>query len=413
MQEKENDWPLIPRERYLSQLRAGRDTDFIKVLTGIRRCGKSTILRMFMDELRASGIGDGDIVYIDFDEDPEALPRTGGELAAYVGERLEPGRGRYLFFDEIQNVERWEDAVVSFYDRGADVYVTGSNSRMLSSDLSTKLSGRQVEIHVMPPVFSEYIEFRSRSGRSVEELFRDFLRDGGMPAIALSEDLPSKVLIPQMLDGMYSTVYRKDIEERHSIRGSSVMSNLIRFMMRNISCRTSPKNIAGSLSSKGQKISVPTVRDYLGYMTDAYLMTRSERMDSSTMGYLETTDKFYAADLGVRNTVTPMRDGDMSAMIENVVFNELRYRYGMVVTFDVDGKEIDFVADPMGRRRYFQVCMSIADDATRARELRPLREVGDNYPKTVITLDAYPAEDIEGIRIMRLLDWLLESGGSS
>ena len=402
------EWPRIPRERYLSKLRAGRDTDFIKVLTGIRRCGKSTILGMFMDELRASGVGDGDIVYIDFDEDPESLPRTGVELVRYVRERLVPGRGRYLFFDEIQNVEDWEEAVVSFYDDGADVYVTGSNSQMLSSEISTRLSGRQLEIHVMPLVFSEYLEFRKGSGRSAEELFADFMRDGGMPAIALSEDMPSRVLIPQMLEGMYSTVYRKDIEERRRIRGSSMMSNLIRFMMRNISCRTSPKNIAGSLSSRRQRISAPTVQDYLGYITDAYLMTRSERMDSSTMDYLETTDKFYATDLGVRNVVSPMRDGDVSAMIENIVFNELRYRHGTVVTFDVDGREVDFVADPMGRRMYFQVCMSIADDATRERELRPLRDVGDNYPKTVITLDRYPVDDIGGIRVVRLLDWLQE-----
>lgn len=400
------DWPRMPREKYLSELRAGRDTEFIKVLTGIRRCGKSTILGMFMDELRASGVEDGNIVYIDFDEDPESLPRDGSELITYVRDRLEPGRGRYLFFDEIQNVEGWEEAVVSFYDRGADVYITGSNSQMLSSEIATRLSGRHLEIHVMPLVFSEYLEFRKDSGKTVDELFSDFMRDGGMPAVALSEDLPSRSLIPQILEGMYSTVYRKDIEERHSIRGSSMMSNLIRFMMRNISCRTSPRNIAGNLSSKRQRISAPTVQDYLDYITEAFLMTRSERMDSSTMDYLETSDKFYATDLGVRNIVSPMRDGDVSAMIENIVFNELRFRYGKVVTFDVDGKEIDFVADPMGSRSYYQVCMSIADDATRERELRPLRDVRDNYPKTVITLDRYPVDDIEGIRIVRLIDWL-------
>lgn len=409
MSRRVQDWPLIPRERYLSQLRAGKDAGFIKVLTGIRRCGKSTILRMFVDELLSSGTPKSDIVYIDFDEDPEALPGTGAELLAYVRDRLEPGRGRYLFFDEVQNVESWEEAIVSFYDRGADVYVTGSNSQMLSSELSTRLSGRQVEIHVTPLVFSEYIEFRKGSGRSREELFSDFMRHGGMPAVALSEDLPSRALIPQILEGMYSTVYRRDVEERHNIRGSSMMSNLIRFMMRNISCRTSPRNIAGSLSSKGQRISAPTVQDYLGYITDAYLMTRAERMDSSTMDYLETTDKFYATDLGVRNTVSPMRDGDVSAVIENIVFNELRHRHGTVVTFDVDGREIDFVADPMGRREYFQVCMSIVDDSTRERELRPLRDVGDNYPKTVITWERYPVDDIGGIKVVTLLDWLTDT----
>lgn len=413
MSKSDTEWPRIPREKYLSELRAGRDTDFIKVLTGIRRCGKSTILEMFMDELRDSGVRDEDIVYIDFDEDPENLPKDGSELMAYVRDRLNPGSGRYLFFDEVQNVEGWEDAIISFYDRKADVYVTGSNSQMLSSEIATRLSGRHLEIHVMPLVFSEYLEFRKNRGKTAEELFSDFMRHGGMPAVALSEDLPSRSLIPGILEGMYSTVYRKDIEERHSIRGSSMLSNLIRFMMRNISCRTSPRNIAGNLSSKRQKISAPTVQDYLDYITEAFLMTRSERMDSSTMDYLETSDKFYATDLGVRNIVSPMRDGDVSAMIENIVFNELRYRYKSVVTFDVEGREIDFVADPMGSRRYYQVCMSIADDNTRERELRPLREVGDNYPKTVITLDRYPVDDIEGIRIVRLIDWLQEVRGTS
>ena len=407
MTESDTDWPKIPREKYLSKLRAGRGTDFIKVLTGIRRCGKSTILKMFIDELRASGVRDEDIVYIDFDEDPENLPKNGSELAAYVRDRLEPGRGRYLFFDEIQNVEDWEDAIISFYDKEADVYVMGSNSHMLSSEIATRLSGRQYEVHVMPLVFSEYVEFRKSSGKTADELFADFMRHGGMPAVALSEDLPSRVLIPEILEGVYSTVYRKDVEGRHSIRGSSMLSNLIRFMMRNISCRTSPRNIAGNLSSRKQKISAPTVQDYLDYIAEAFLMTRSERMDSSTMDYLETSDKFYATDLGVRNVVSPMRDGDVSAMIENIVFNELRYRHSDVVTFDVDGKEIDFVADPMGSRSYYQVCMSIADDATRERELRPLRDVRDNYPKTVITLDRYPVDDIEGIRVVRLIDWLL------
>lgn len=407
MSKKDTDWPTIPREKYLSLLRAGRDTDFIKVLTGIRRCGKSTMLRIFMDELRSSGVHDEDMVYVDFDSDPESLPKNSSDLTAYVGARLEPGKGKYLFFDEIQNVEYWEEAVASFYSKGADVYITGSNSQMLSSELSTKLSGRHIEIHVMPLVFSEYIEFRKDSGKTTDELFSDYMRDGGMPAVAISEDHPSKVLIPQILEGIYSTVYRKDVEERHSIRGSSMMSNLIRFMMRNISCRTSPKNIAGSLSTKRQKISAPTVQDYLDYITEAYLMTRSERMDSSTMDYLETTDKFYATDLGVRNIVSPMRDGDVAVMIENIVFNELRFRHGTVVTFDVDGSEIDFVTDPMGKRMYFQVCMSISDKSTRERELRPLRNVGDNYPKTVITLDRYPVDDIEGIRIVGLMDWLL------
>ncbi len=407
MPETPDDWPVIPRERYLRMLRDGRDAPFIKVITGIRRCGKSTIMSMFARELLDSGVPEDRIIHIDFERDPDAPIADWESLLDHVRGRLEPGRGRYILLDEVQDVDGWERAVRSLFESGADVYVTGSNSQMLSSEISTRLSGRTVEIHVMPLVFSEYVAFR-RQGVPVDAMFQDYLVHGGMPAVALLEDTPARAMIPQHLDGIYGTVYRRDIEERHSIRGSSTMSDLIRFMMRNIGCRTSPKNIAGSLSGAGMRVSAPTVQDYLDLITGAYLMTRSERIDSRTMGCLRTTDKFYAADLGVRNVIAPMRDGDLAMMIENIVFNELRFRYGSVATFDVDGREVDFVADPMGRRMYFQVCMGIGDEGTRERELRPLRDLGDNYPKTVITWERYPVDDIDGVRVVALLDWLLE-----
>lgn len=401
-------WPKIPRPVYQEQLRRSRGTDFVKVLTGIRRSGKSTILRMFIEELRGSGVSDDDIVYINFDIDQETLPADSAELTEYVNKRLTPGRGKYLFFDEIQNVKEWEIAVTSFYEKHADVYITGSNSQTLSSDLATKLSGRTLGIHVMPLSFSEYMVFRKGSGMSGDELLSDYIRDGGLPAVALLKGTPASPLIRQILEGVYGTVYRKDIDLRYQIRNQSVMENIIRFMMRNIGSRTSPGNIAGKLSSRRIKVAVATVEDYMDYIAGAYLMYRSQRIDSDTGEYMVTSDKFYASDLGVRNVIAPMREGEMAGLIENVVFSELMYRYGEVATYDVDGKEIDFIADPKNRPRYFQVCMSIADDATRERELKPLKALGDNYPKTVITLERFPSDDIDGIRIVSLTDWMRE-----
>ncbi len=396
----------IPREHYLAKLRAAKDTDLIKVISGIRRCGKSTLMRMFMDNLVENGVSPEELLFIDFDRDSEDIPRDHASLSAYVESILSPGPGKYLFLDEVQNVDGWEASVASFYSQGFDVYVTGSNSQMLSSELATKLSGRCVEIHVAPLAFSEYMLFRE--GEDAERLFGDYIRDGGLPRVARMEDELAKDIIPETLEGVYNTVFVKDVAERHSVRAPAVLNSIVRFMMRNIGDRTSPRGISNYLTSQGIKVSHVTAEEYMSYIVDAYLMSRAERIDIKTKECLRTSDKFYAADLGVRNRMASFRLDDLDGILENVVYNELVYRYGKAAVCDVGGKEIDFIAGAGGSTMYFQVSLSILDKGTREREMAPLRAVQDNYPKTIIVYDRIPTIDADGIRIVNVVDWLLE-----
>lgn len=402
----ESDW--FPREHYMEKLRASRDQPFIKVITGIRRCGKSTLMEMFADEVIDSGVPEDRILRMNFDIDSPDTPGDHSELTARVESVLSPGPGTYLFFDEVQNVDGWEVSVASFYTKGADVYITGSNSQMLSSELATKLSGRCIEIRVHPLSFSEYLVFRQGSGKRDDELFDDFIRDGSLPAVARMEDGPASAMIPETLEGTYSTVFLKDVIGRHSLRNPAMLDNVVRYMMRNIGDRTSSRNAANYMRSNGLKVAHATLEEYISYVTEAFLMVRAERIDSKTKEYLRTADKFYSTDLGIRNRIARFRAEDIDGILENVVHNELLYRYGNAAVCDVDGKEIDFVSETDGSQMYFQVCMNIGDEATRERELRPLRAIRDNYPKTVIVYDRFPLRDIDGIRIVGIVEWLTE-----
>lgn len=399
------DWEVIPREHYLAKLRASKDTPFIKVLTGIRRCGKTTILRSFREELISDGVAREDILSIDFDKDSVDLPTNHRELTDYVMSRIVPGRGKYLFFDEIQIVEDWEISISSFFEAHADVYITGSNSQMLSSEIATRLSGREVEIHVQPLTFSEYTVFRK--GVPEDVLFNEYIRYGGLPAVAMIMDTPARAIVPEVIAGIYNTVYVKDVENRHKLRGSARLQNLLRYVMRNIGDRTSSRKASDYLKSKKIDISHVAVEDYLGYLAEAFLIYRSERIDSKTKEYLSTSDKFYATDLGIRSYIVPFRMEDLDGILENLVYSELRYRCAEVAVCAVGDKEIDFVSDPKSNPSYYQVCMSLANPETLEREIRPLREIDDNYPKTIITLDRYIADGIDGIRIVSIRDWLM------
>lgn len=396
---------LVKREHYLDILRRGRDTPFIKILTGIRRCGKSTLLNMFRRELLESDVSDERVFHMDFDEDAD-IPRDHRTLTDLVETSVQVEPGTYIFLDEIQNVSEWERSVSSFYAKGADVYITGSNSQMLSSELSTKLSGRCLEIHIMPLVFSEYTRFRDCV--DVDILLDDYIRDGGLPAVALLEDTWSKSLIPQAIDGIFNTVFVNDVIKRHSIRNIQSMLNLIKYIMRNIGDRTSARNVANYLTSSGIKTNHVTIEDHIGFLEEAFLISRAKRYDSKTKGYLTTSDKFYAVDIGVRNNTAGFwQIDDLDGIIENIVYLELLYRYGDVAVLSVDNLEIDFVTNPVRSPMYWQVCLNISDAGTRERELRPFRAIQDNYPRTVITYDRFPMKDIDGVKIVQLKDWLL------
>lgn len=394
----------IPREHYMSLIRESRGTDCIKVLAGIRRSGKSTLMRMFIEEIRESGVPDDRLFYINLD-DEETGVESFRDLIDAAKSKVGDLKGSFIFLDEIQNVEGWERAVSTFHTGGADVYITGSNSNMLSSELSTRLSGRSLEIRVQPLVFSEYIRFRRPADRTL--LLEDFIRRGGFPAVAIAMDsAPS--LVDDILDGIYNTVFKKDVTERHQIRNSAVIDHLSNYLMKNIGDRTSVRGAANYMTGKGMKAQPQTVDQYIGFLEEALLFSRARRLDSKAKEYLRTADKFYAADLGIRNIRIPFSARDLDGIMENVVYNELVHRYRNVAVCSVGGYEVDFVADSMGTPSYYQVSLSITDPATMERELRPLMEIDDNYPKTVITYDRFPMNDVDGIRIVTLLDWLTE-----
>ena len=399
-----SDRMYIPREHYMSRIRQSAGADLIKVLTGIRRCGKSTLMRMYIDELKASGVPDDRIFYVNLDDEGSGIG-TFRDLIEAVESHVGEVNGSHIFLDEVQNIPEWERAVSTFHVRGADVCITGSNSDMLSSRLATKLSGRCLEIRIRPLAFSEYVMFREPEDRS--RLLEDYLRYGGFPTAAFAMDrMPSQTM--DVLDGIYNTVFKKDVTGRHEIRGSMTIDHLSDYLMKNIGDRTSVRGAADYMTSKGTKTQPQTVDQYIGFLEEALLFSRAKRLDSKAKEYLRTADKFYAADLGIRHCRVPYSLNDLDGIMENVVYNELAYRYGEVAVCSVGQYEVDFIADPMGNPSYYQVSVSITDPATRERELRPLRAIGDNYPKTVITYDRLPVDDIDGIRVVSLLDWLSE-----
>ncbi len=394
---------LIPREHYMSKIRQSRGTPFIKILTGIRRCGKSSLMEMFIDELRESGVPDDRIFYSNLDDEGCGI-ETFRDLIDSVSSKISDTKGAYLFFDEIQNVPEWERAVSTFYIRDADVYVTGSNSNMLSTELSTKLSGRCLEIFIQPLVFSEYLNFRISD--DTDKLLEDYIRYGGFPAVSLMMDaMPGQV--KDILDGIYNTVFNKDVMSRHEIRGNAMISNLSIYLMKNIGGRTSVRGVSNYLISKGIRTQPQTVDQYIGFLEEALLFSKAKRLDLKTKEYLRTTDKFYVSDMGIRHSQITFHPKDLDGIVENIVYNELLYRFGDVSVCSVDLYEVDFIADPMGTPSYYQVSLNVTDPATLERELRPLRKIADNYPKTIITYDRFPMNDIDGIRIVSLKDWLL------
>lgn len=398
---------VILREHYLEKLRGLRDFPIIKGLTGIRRCGKSTLMAGFIEELKISGISEDRILYINLDDGMSGI-ETWRDLLDHIAVTVGDPKGSYLFLDEIQNIPEWERAVSTLFLKGADIYITGSNSQMLSTELSTKLSGRCIEIRIQPLAFREYLLFRKESGKDAATLLDDYIRRGGFPAVALLEDTMPR-LVPDMLMGIYNTVYTKDVSERNSIRNNELVSNVCRFVMKNIGDRTSIRSVSNCLTSKGIKTRPETVDSYISMLEKAFLIGRAKRMDLKTKEYLRTSEKFYVADLGLRNLIVPYSETDLDGMLENIVFNELTFRYGRASVCSVGDLEIDFMADSEGTPSYYQVCLSILDESTRERELRPLRSVKDNYPKTIVTYDRFPLKDIDGIRVISLLEWLTES----
>lgn len=432
---------LKSRDIYLKQLIAFQDTEPVKVVTGIRRCGKSSLLRLMRKHLIETGIEQDQIISMNF----ESLEYRDMDMKAfygYVKERVLPDKRMYLFFDELQRVDQWEDAVNSFrIDFDCDIYITGSNAYLLSSEYSTYLSGRYVEIKMYPLSFQEFLQFhgyevRDRTsptgeqkkrafdaeGEPVEwsELFEAYMHYGGMPGIADVGLVQDRALA--LLDGIYSTVVVRDILEREKRRGQRqitdpvLLRKIIMFLADNIGNNTSLNSIGNTLvsgkmlegRSKEGKPANQTIAAYVGALLESYMFYEVKRFDVKGKEELQTLGKYYIADIGLRNYLLGYRDVDTGHMIENVVYFELLRRGYDVAVGKVGNKEIDFIATKDKEKIYYQVTEDMTSEETRERELAPLKMVKDNYEKVIVTMNTNSTASEEGIKIVRLIDFLLE-----
>lgn len=405
---------LIDRPEYLQQLIQNKDVDLVKIVTGIRRCGKSSLLDLFHQYLIENGVLETNIIHMNL----ESLRyRNLTEYLAfydYVSNRI-PLEGRtYLIFDELQAVEHWEKAVESFrLDFDVDIYITGSNAYLLSTEFSTLLSGRYVEIRMMPLSFKEFLDFYEFGiAVTIEEKFQKYLQFGGMPI--LREYHFNEARSNQALEGIYSTVVLRDILQRNHQADQNILQKIVLFLCSNIGSITSPNNIGNVLSnegdiqnSKGKNIAGKTVDKYISMLRSAFIFYSVGRYDVKGKQLLKTLGKNYIIDMGFRNILLGYRDADRGHIIENIVFLELLRRDYRVYIGKVGETEVDFVAEKPNDKIYIQVTESMGSPETRERELRPLRMISDNYEKIVLSMDRDYINSYDGIKSLYLIDWLL------
>lgn len=397
---------MIKREEYLNKLIGFRDKQLIKIVTGIRRCGKSTLLEMFREYLLKTGISSEQIISINF-EDMEYSDLTNSKaLYLYVSERLIANQKHYVFLDEIQNVSDFPKVVNSlFIKKNVDLYITGSNAYMLSGEIATLLSGRYVEIEMLPLSFKEYITFIGDS-TDITRKYADYLQYSSFPyTVELDRDVDK---IRDYLSGIYNTVILKDVVARRKVSDVMMLESVIRFIFDNIGNLLSTKKIADTMTSDGRKISTHTVESYISALKDSFIIYRAKRYDVKGKQYLKTNDKYYICDIGLRYFLLGNKGIDIGHMLENVIYLELLRRGYEVYVGKVDNLEVDFVAIKQGMIEYYQVSATVRDKYTLERELKPLESINDHYPKCLLTLDDDPPADYNGIRRINAIDFLLK-----
>ncbi len=397
---------MIQRPHYLHALIQRKDLDVIKVITGIRRCGKSTLLTMYRDYLLDNGVRQDQICMINFEDMSYANIRSAEALHDYISERLRPDAMNYIFLDEIQNVDEFPRVVDSLYiKKNVDLYITGSNAYLLSSELATLLSGRYIEVHMLPLSFSEYIaEYRTQD---VHRAYMEYIRTSSFPyATAIRDSAP---VLRDYLTGIYSTIILKDVIAHHSISETRMLESVAEFMLDSIGCIVSTKSIADTMTSHGRKTSVKTVEKYLSALSQSYMLYNVKRYDIKGKKHLQTLEKYYTVDIGLRNLIVGYSRNDIGHILENTVFLELKGRGYQIYIGKVGTLEIDFVAERSNIDRiYIQVAATIHDDAVYKREIRPLLEIGDHYRKFLLSLDDEPPSSVRGVICMNVLDFLLD-----
>jgi predicted AAA+ superfamily ATPase len=394
------------RDLYLSQLIQFKDKPLIKVITGMRRCGKSSLLILFKDYLKARRVTESQIIFMNFESMEYESIKTHKDLYAYIKTRIKNKKKTYLLLDEIQYVSNWERAINSFAtDWNVDIYITGSNAYLLSSDLSTLLSGRYVEIHAYPLSFKEYRAFLAPSTDSQPQQFQDYLEFGGLPLV--TEFNHRAELIQPFLSGVINTVIVKDVVQRNEVRDVALLENVLRFIADNIGKPLSTKKISDYLNSAGRKVSTETIDNYLQMLEKAFIIYKAQRFDIKGKLFLKTLEKYYICDLGIRNHLLGLRNAHYGFVLENVIFFELLRRGYTVSIGKIGTLEVDFIAEKSTEKLYYQVSTTLYNEDTLNRELASLRAIPDQYPKTILTMDAPLNRDIDGVRIINIIDFLL------
>lgn len=398
---------MIERTEYLEQLKRFKDKDLIKVVTGIRRCGKSTLFELFINYLKETGVKDDQIIKINL-EDADFNFLDYKELYDYVNKKINSKNQYYVFLDEVQNVPKFQKAVDSLYiKKNVDVYITGSNAYMLSGELATLLSGRYVEIKMLPLSFKEYLSAFKNSDKSRYEHFLDYMKNGGMPGnISILQDNPND--LDTYLEGIFTTIVYKDIITRNNITDKMLLESVLKFIFDSIGSPISTKKISDTLTSKGLSTSNHTVENYISAFIECFLIYKAERFDVKGKNLLARDYKYYVVDQGLRSYLLGKKaDSDMGHILENIVYLELLRRGYKVYVGKVDDLEVDFVAENRDGLKYYQVALTVRDEKVLERELKSLQKTGDHYPKYLITFDMDMEADYDGITKINVVDWLL------
>ena len=398
------DDDMIPRPHYIDMLKKYRDIPLVKILAGVRRCGKSTILDMLHDDLCKSGVAPENIITVRYTSEELDIKLNDKEMYNSVKKQMTGTDKYYILLDEVQEVSGWEKAVNSLLENcNTDIYVTGSNSKLMSGEISTYLSGRYILIPVFTLSFAEYIEFKKSSGKSVNELMNEYIRTGGFPVVALGNFDDRSAY--QIVEGIYNSVITNDIARRHRITNYDLFDRVVRYVAENVGKTFSANSIVKFIKSEGRSLSVEAVYNYLEWLEKAFIIYRCRRYDLQGKAVLKTQEKFYLADASLKYCIMGFDPRSVSAMLENIVYFELLRRGYEVYIGKNETKEIDFTAVRRDERLYVQVCRDLPENSDR--ELANLLEIKDHYPKYVVTMDELAAGNIDGVKIVKLTDFLL------
>ncbi|MDI3526356.1 MAG: uncharacterized protein PWR03_539 [Tenuifilum sp.] len=403
----------IRRKYYLDKLLSYKDKDIIKVVTGLRRSGKSTLLQIFRDDLLKEKVSNKQIQFYNFELPENFLNKSWDKLYFEIKEKLQPNRMNYIFLDEIQNIDEFEKLVDGLYaTENTDIYITGSNANLLSSELATLLSGRYIEISILPFSFSEYLQCRnidlSNKYLNYEALFYDYVNETSLPkGVDLREEGYDKIY--EYLDALYNTIVEKDITQRHKIYDKRAFGNLVKFLARNIGNQVSPSSISKALKADNQNIHHNTIEKYIEYLVESFVFYRVNRFDIKGKKQLATLEKYYIVDVGLLNVLVGReRTSDRGHILENIVYLELLRRGYKVWTGRLRNRELDFIVkNRNGEIEYYQVSWEISNDETKEREFASLEAIKDNYPKFLLSKDAF-TQNRHGIIHKNVFEWLIE-----